>query len=55
MTKDPIHQDKAEHVKVDQHFINKLENKSMELQHIPTTDYTEDMFTKALTGTQFEF
>ena len=51
----PVHHDRTKHVEVDRHFIKeKIEDKTVVITYIPTTDQTADILTKALFKPSFE-
>lgn len=50
MAENPVHHDKTKHVEIDRHFIReKLEEQSLSIEHIPSTEQIADIYTKAVT------
>ena len=54
LSENPIHHKRTKHIDVRYHYIReKLEDKTVRLQHIPTADNTADILTKPLGATKF--
>ena len=54
-THNPIHHDRTKHVEVDRHFNKeKIDNGTLSVIYVPTTQQTTDIFTKALFKPMFE-
>ena len=51
----PIHHDSTKHVEVDRHFIKeKIDDRTISVTYVPTTQQTMDILTKALFKSMFE-
>ena len=52
----PVYHARTKHIEVDYHFIReKVINKDIAIQYIPTLDQIADIFTKGLTSSRFQF
>ncbi|KAL3642739.1 hypothetical protein CASFOL_013554 [Castilleja foliolosa] len=50
----PMHHPRSRHFEIDLHFVReKLEDKTIFVQHVPSQDQTADILTKALSGQSF--
>ena len=51
----PVHHDRTKHVEVDRHFIKeKIEDGSICIPHVPSSEQTADILTKGLPRPLFE-
>ena len=52
----PVHHDRTKHVEVDRHFITeKLDNRIISIEYIPTDQKVADIPTKGLSRPTFEY
>ena len=55
ISNNPVHHDRTKHVKVERHFIKeKIEEGTICMVHVPTSEQTADLLTKAPTKPVFE-
>ena len=54
LTKNNIHHSRTKHIEIKHHFIREaVENKTIEIQHLASTEMLADLLTKALPAPQF--